>query len=263
MTADPVLMEVDARGIAHVTLNRPHVNNAYDGALIEGLLRGIDAIAADPRVRLVVIRGNGRHFQAGADLAWINALGKLGPDENREASRRTARAVLGLDGLDKPTLALVHGGCFGGGVGMLCACDVVIASEDAIFAITEARWGLAATIIVPQLVAALGIRDVRRYALTCERFDARRALEIGLVHEVCPTGGLEAAAAPVIESLLRCGPDALALTKRLCREDAHLDLSDEHLERLVALHSDKRRSAEAAEGTASFLEKRDPSWYPA
>lgn len=262
--SDPVvLLDVDARGIATVTLNRPEVNNAYNGDVIQGLIDAFGACAANDQVRVVVLRGNGRHFQAGADLKWLKQIGQLGYDENVAVSRRTASAVFALDQFPKPTVALVHGGCFGGGVGVIAACDIVLASEDALFAITEARWGVMAGIIIPQLVAVMGARQVRRWALTCERFDANRARELGLVHEVCPTGGLDEAAAPIIDHLLLSAPEATRQTKEVTLEYAGLLLDDDRFDRLIRQHSDKRQTWEAAEGLASFAEKRKPAWYRA
>jgi methylglutaconyl-CoA hydratase len=194
-------------------LNRPGVNNAYNGEMILGLIEAFGALAADPRVRVVLIRGKGRHFQAGADLKWIRETSKLSPAANLQVSINTTNAVRGLNEFPKPTIALVHGACFGGGVGLVAACDVVIASEDAFFAITEVRWGLTPTPIIPQLNARIGLANVRRYALTAERLDARQAKEIGLVNEVCTIDKLDEAAAPVIDALLMCGPDAIAETK--------------------------------------------------
>lgn len=260
--SDVVLCSTDDRGVATVTLNRPERNNAYNGEVIEALIAGVEALAVDPAVRVVVIRGNGKHFQAGADLSWLKDMGQLSPLENIEVSRRTASAIQGLTEFPKPTIALIHGGCFGGGTGIAAAADIVIASSDAVFSITEARWGVMAGIIVPHLNAAIGARNVRRYALTCERFGARTAREIGLVHQICSEGGLDEAAAPVIDNLLMSAPEALAQTKRRALIEAGLDLSGAHFTELVEEHALKRQSDEAKEGLASFLEKRPPSWYP-
>ena len=223
MNESVVLLDTDPRGVATVTLNRPAVNNAYNGEVIQALIDGCDALAADQSVRVVIIRGNGKHFQAGADLAWLEAISHMDAGANLDTSRQTALAMRRWNEIPKPTVALVHGACVGGGTGLVASCDVVIASRDASFAISEARWGMVASIIFPQLNAAIGIRNVRRLALTCERFDAERARAMGLVHEVCDPGDLDA---------------------------------------LVSQHAAKRQSAEAAEGLASFVEKRNASWNP-
>ena len=261
MAEEVVLTEVDGRGVATVTLNRPHVNNAYNGDMILGLIDAFQKLGADPQVRVVTIRGNGRHFQAGADLKWIQSVSHLSAEENLRISMNTTNAIRGLNQFPKPTIALVHGGCFGGGTGMVAACDIVLASEDAIFAITESRWGLMAAPIIPQLNARMGLANVRRYALTSERFDARRAVELGLASEMCATGKLDEAAAPIIDALLMCGPDAIAETKACALEMAGQVVDDALADRLARQHAAKRGTAEAAEGLNSFLEKRKPNWY--
>jgi methylglutaconyl-CoA hydratase len=174
MAANPVLWDIDERGVATVTLNRPEVNNAYDAGLIDGVLSAIDELSKKPLLRVVVLKGNGRHFQAGADLKWINAVRPQSPAENQAVSQATFEAVQRLNRLPIPTVALVQGGCFGGGTGVISACDVVIAADNAVFSITEVRWGLTAAIIIPQLCDAIGVRQVRRYALTGERLARRR-----------------------------------------------------------------------------------------
>jgi methylglutaconyl-CoA hydratase len=262
MSEPVVLLDIDTRGVATVTINRPEVNNAYNSEMIQAMIDGVTHCASNDAVRIIVIKGNGRHFQAGADLKWLKEISKLSPEENLAVSLSTASAIRGLTEIMKPTVALIHGGCFGGGTGIAAACDIVIASEDALFSITETRWGVMASVIIPQLNAAIGPRNTRRYALTCERFDAAKACELGLVHEVCPTGGLDEAAAPVIENLLMAAPIATAQTKRATLKDAGLLVSDTYFNELVEMHAAKRQTDEASEGLASFAEKRSPSWYP-
>jgi methylglutaconyl-CoA hydratase len=156
---------------------------------------------------------------------------------------------------------MIHGGCFGGGTGIAAAADIVIASEDAIFSIAEAKWGVMAGIIIPHLNASIGVRNVRRYALTCERFDATEAKNIGLVHHICKTGELDNAVKPIIENLLMSAPKALELTKKRALIESGLLLTDDKFEELVIEHSKKRMTDEATEGLNSFLEKRTASWY--
>lgn len=260
MTQAPVLHTIDARGVATVTLNRPEVNNAYNGALIEGLLSAMDALSREKHLKVVVLRGNGRHFQAGADLKWIRGVAGESSAANVAASRATAEAVDRLNRLPVPTLALVQGGCFGGGTGVIAACDIVIAAEDALFSITEVRWGLTAAIIIPQLVDAISVRQLRRYALTGERFGASEAHRIGLVHEVVPLAELAAAGDRTVGRLLENGPHAMAETKALTLASAEGGFDRETFDGLVTSHAAKRMSAEATEGLASFVEKRAAHW---
>lgn len=261
--AEPIILcETDSRGVATITFNRPEVNNAYNAEFIERVLETASELAANDSVRMVLLRGNGRHFQAGADLKWLKQVSTMTPEENLEISRRTTDAVRGLNEFPKPTMALVHGGCFGGGTGIVAACDIVIASEDAIFSITEARWGVMAGPIFPQLNARMGQHNVRRYSLTCERFGARQAYEMGLVNAVCPVGELDATAAPLIDAILSGGPAALRETKKLIKDIAGIAVSDDAAEALAVQHALKRQTEEADEGLRSFIEKRNPSWYP-
>ena len=260
--SNPVLWNLDAQGVATVTFNRPEVNNAYDDSLINGVLAAMDELGKQPSLRVVMLRGNGRHFQAGADLKWINGVRPKSPAENEVVSRATFEAVQRLNLLPFPTVALVQGGCFGGGTGIISACDVVIAADDALFAITEVRWGLTAAIIIPQLCDAIGVRQVRRFALTGERFGAAEAQRIGLVHEVVPRAQLEAAGAKIVTQLLANAPEALAETKRLAMESSFggMAVNDAAYARLVKMHAAKRRTSEASEGLASFAEKREANW---
>lgn len=257
-----VQWDLDGRGVGTVTLNRPEVNNAYNGDLIRGLHEALDALGARPDLRVVVLRGRGRHFQAGADLTWLAEVARQSPAENERVSQATAESVRRLDTLPLPTVALVQGGCFGGGTGFVAVCDVVVASDDAIFSISETRWGLMAGIILPQLCRAMGLRHVRRYALTGERFDAHQARRLGLVHEVCPAGTLEAAGARIVDALLMNAPAATAATKLRALGVAGAFVDDAALRDLVREHAATRQLDEAAEGLTSFREKRPPSWYP-
>ena len=260
MSSAPVLHTLDARGVATVTINRPAVNNAYNGELIEGLLSAMDALSARQELRVVVLKGNGRHFQAGADLAWVRSIAGASRKENLEASRATAEAVDRLNRLPVPTVALVQGGCFGGGTGIVAACDVVIAADNAMFSITEVRWGLTAAIIIPQLADAISVRQLRRYALTGERFGAAEAVRIGLAHQVVPLDRLEASGEETVARLLENGPVAMAETKATILESAWGAVDAGTFDALVEAHAKKRQTPEAAEGLASFAEKRAARW---
>lgn len=237
---DAVLCAVDARGVASVTLNRPARGNAYNDALIDGLIETFDRLAPEPGLRCVVLRGAGRHFQAGADLTFLRCLRTVPAQENLDFSRRTLAALDALRHFPRPTLAVVHGGCFGGGIGIAAACDIAIAAENATFAISEVRWGITSAPIIPLLVD-----------------------RIGLVHRLCEAGGLDAAAAEIVEELLAAAPEAVAMTKQLVAEAAEASDTRAFRERIVSEAAARRCSAEAAEGLASFAEQRRPGWHPA
>ena len=256
----PVLWQIDARGVARVEFNRPHVNNAYDGALIDGILATLNALSTAAGLRAVVLSGRGRHFQAGADLQWIRQVREQDMAANVRASRMTAEAIRRLGAVSVPTIALVQGACFGGGTGIVAACDVVVAAENAVFSIAEVRWGLTAAIIIPQLSDAIGVRQVRRYAVTGERFDAKEARRIGLVHEVVPPGQLLETGERVVGHVLGNGPEAIRETKSITCDGERKPLTAEQFDALIIGHAAKRCSEEAGEGLASFVEKREASW---
>ena len=261
MAKDPFLLAIDARGVATLTLNRPEVANAYDEELLRGLTDALQNLAQDDAVRALVVRGAGKHFQGGADLNWLNRLSRQGVEENHIASLVTVRFSKALNELPKPTIAMIHGACFGGGVGIACCVDVALASPDAIFAVSEVRHGIAPTPISTHLVHAIGFRQARRYALTGERFGPDEAQRIGLVHEVVPHERMETRLAEVLDAIMLGGPGAIAVTKRSLLGANRLLLDEREVELLAHEGWMQRRSPEGHEGTTAFREKRRPSWY--
>ncbi len=261
MSAERYLLAVDARGVATLTLNRPEVANAYDEDLLRALTAALQELGEDGAVRAVVIRGAGKHFQAGADLNWLNRLSHQGPEENYTASIITVRFSKVLNELPRPTIAVVHGACFGGGCGIACCVDIALATPDALFGISEVRHGIAPTPISTHMVNAIGIRQARRYALTGERFGAEEAMRIGMVHEVVPTAGLEARLAEVLDAILLSAPGAIARTKLSMLGANGLVLDERDAELLAHEGWMQRQSVEGQEGTTAFREKRRPGWY--
>lgn len=254
-------VEITIHGpVARVTLNRPDRHNAFDDTVIAALAGSFDALARQSAVRVVVLAAAGRSFSAGADLEWMKRTAAYGPAEN-EADAAVLAGMLGkLNGLPKPTVALVQGGAYGGGVGLVAACDIAIAAEDAIFSLSEVRLGIIPAVISPYVVAAIGPRAARRYFLTAERFGAREAHRIGLVHEVVPVDDLAAAGDRMIERLLAAGPNAAEQAKKLIADVAgrpvDADLIAETARRIAQI----RTSPEGQEGIAAFLERRKPAW---
>ncbi|MGY2084430.1 enoyl-CoA hydratase-related protein [Blastococcus sp. SYSU DS0539] len=258
----PVLFHVDAGGVVTITLNRPSLGNAYDQELIDALRSAVRTVSEDlPDARVVVLRGAGQHFQAGADLRWMAKVREAGEAAALESSRTAARAFMELGSLPVPVLAVVRGACFGGGTGMASACDMVIAADTATFSIAEVRWGLTPGFIIPQLNDAISVRQVRRYALTGERFDASEARRIGLVHEVVPEEALDRRVDDVVAQLLRNGPAAMRTTKRIIGRFSHGGgLDDPVLEQLARDHCSARISDEARRGFEAFLAGNSPDW---
>ena len=261
MTQAPVLLAVDPRGVATVTLNRPEVGNAYNAAMLDALIQGLTDLAVDPQVRCLLIKGAGKHFQAGADIRWLGEVAHYPPAENYAASVATTKAMQLLNEFPKPTIALVHGACFGGGVGIVCCADVAFATPDSQFGITEIRVGVAPTPISTHMVNAIGLRHTRRYALTGERFDAREAERIGLIHEVVAEADMDKKLSGLLDAVFLGGPTAIAMTKSSFLGANDLLLNERQVSMLAHEGWTQRHSPEGHEGTTAFREKRAPSWY--
>ncbi len=260
--ADSILQHLDEHGVFTLTLNRPDVRNAFDDTTI-ALATGVLLNAArDPEVRVVVITGAGETFSSGGDVAWMRRMSSCDRGENYEDALRLAELMSVLNALGKPTIARINGAAYGGGVGLIACCDLAIASSAAKFALSEVRLGLVPAVISPYVVAALGMRQARRYMLTGERFDASTALDIGLVHEVCPPGALDEHVRHMASMLLKGGPTALRESKELIALVSHTDRSsNETISRRTAeIIAQLRVSPEGQEGLGAFLEKRKPSW---
>jgi len=260
VTDKAVLASVSSQGIATITLNRPQVHNAFDDRLIAELTAEIARLDQQREVRVVVLAASGKSFSAGADLNWMKRMSGYSEAENLRDAVGLANLMHTLAGLSKPSVAGVQGAAFGGGVGLVACCDVAVAAEEATFSLSEVRLGLIPSAISPYVIRAIGHRAAQRYFLTAERFAAREALRIGLVHEVVAQEKLDDTVARICAELLQGGPQALAAAKRLVADvsDARLDhsLVEETARRIAAI----RVSPEGREGIAAFLEKRKPRW---
>jgi len=255
MSDDILLTTIDARGVATVTLNRPAVHNAFNDALIARLDEAFARLGADPAVRVVVLAGTGKSFCAGADLNWMKAMVGYSEAENVADSSRLADMLYRIYACPKPTIARIHGAALAGGVGLVSACDIAVAAPGASFAITEVRLGLLPANIACYLLPAIGSRALRRYALTAQRFDAAEAHRIGLVDEIAPADGLDAAVAGIVEALLAAGPEALAECKRLI-DHVGGPLSAQLRHDTAAWLARVRVGAEAQQRMNAFLAKR-------
>jgi methylglutaconyl-CoA hydratase len=260
MPAVPVIVTVDSRGVATVTLDRAEKHNAFDDALIAALSDTFRRLGADNGVRAVVLAANGKSFSAGADIGWMKRMAGTTEAENIRDARALADMLRRLNEMPKPTLALVQGAALGGGVGLVACCDIALATDGAIFALSEVRLGLIPATIGPYVVAAIGERAARRYFLTAERFGADTALALGLVHAVVPTGELAAAGERVLADLLAGGPMAQAEAKALIRAVAGRPTTESLIEDTAGRIARIRAGDEAREGLDAFLAKRKPSW---
>ncbi|HEX8986723.1 MAG TPA: enoyl-CoA hydratase/isomerase family protein [Rhodocyclaceae bacterium] len=257
-----ILTEIDA-GIGIVTLNRPERHNAFDDRTIAELIDALGKMDDDPAVRVVVLSSTGKSFSAGADLGWMQRAAAQGYEENLRDAVSLAEMLRRLAQLSKPTIARVQGPAYGGGVGVVAACDIAVATFDAQFALTEVKLGIIPGAISPHVIAAIGQRHARRYMLTAERFSAAEAYRLGLIHEmVADVAALDEAVGQIVDSLLGNGPAALTACKMLIGAVAGkpltLELVGETARRIAAI----RATEEAQEGMAAFFAKRKPNWAP-
>ena len=255
-----ILTGIREDGIATVTLNRADVHNAFNDALIADMTGALRRLAADEKVRAVVLRAEGKSFSAGADLGWMQKMANYGHDENLRDASALAELMRTLNFLPKPTVARVQGAAFGGGVGLAACCDIAIASETAAFSLSEVRLGLIPAVISPYVVAAIGERAARRYFLTAERFDAAEALRIGLVHQVVPAREIDAAVDAILARLSEGGPAAQRATKDLIFAIAHRPVDAALIHDTAQRIASIRASSEGRERLAGFLKKRKPAW---
>jgi methylglutaconyl-CoA hydratase len=247
-------------GVAWVTMSRPEVFNAFDEAMIGELDAAFGALADDAGVRVIVLAGSGRHFSAGADLAWMQRASQADPAWNLQDARRFAGMLARIEACPKPTVARVQGAALGGGVGLVAACDMAIAADNASFSVSEAKFGILPAVIGPYVTNAVGKRQARRLALTTTRIDAAQALAMGLVQQVVPPDALDAAVAALLAELLLGGPQAQREIKQLFARFELGPVTPEVRELTAATIARVRGTDEAREGFAAFLGKRPPAW---
>ncbi|MBT5457355.1 MAG: enoyl-CoA hydratase/isomerase family protein [Rhodospirillaceae bacterium] len=249
--------------MAHLTLNRPERHNAFDDHMISVLDDRLREIADRGDVRAVILAAEGKSFSAGADLDWMKRMAGYSSAENEADAKALGDMLARLNGLAVPTIALVQGGAYGGGVGLVAACDMAIAAEEAVFSLTEVRLGIIPSVVSPYVLAAIGARAARRYFLTAERFDAAEAYRMGLVHEVVPAAELRAFGDSLVKQLLAGSPAAIASAKQLIAHMAGRPVDEALIAETARRIAAARASEEGKEGISAFLERRKPDWVPA
>lgn len=247
-------------GIARIWLNRPDARNAMNDVVIAELTAAIAAAIDDDSVRAIVLGGRGKAFCAGGDLNWMKKAREMTPEQARADSIGLARLLRLVYESPKPTVARVHGAAFAGGMGLVAACDIAIASTEARFCMTETKLGLLAAMISPYVIKAIGEARARRYFLTAEVIPAAEAYRIGLVDELTAPAELDTQVNAILGHLLMGSPNALAETKRLIRDMVDRPIDDALTDDTAARIARVRASDEAQEGIAAFFEKRQPRW---
>jgi len=253
-----VLVEHDGP-VLRLTLNRPDVRNAFDEEVIRALTAGAVAGAENQSVRVIVLAGNGKTFCSGADIGWMAKAIAYSRQENLTEAEDMARMLERLDTLPVPVIGRIQGAALGGGVGLAAICDIVVAADDAVFALSEVRLGILPAVVAPYVLRKIGVSAAREFFLTGVRFDAARARQVGLVHDVVPADALDAAVARRVADVLAASPTGIARAKALIREIAGAHPDDVIGVTTNAIAS-QRVSGEGQEGLRAFLEKRKPRW---
>jgi methylglutaconyl-CoA hydratase len=253
-----VLIEHDGP-VLRITLNRPEVRNAFDEEVIQALSAAALRASDDRAIRAVVLAGKGKAFCAGADIGWMAKAIAYSRQENLSDAEDLARLLERLDTLPFPVIGRIQGSALGGGVGLAAICDIAIAADDAVFALSEVKLGILPAVVAPYVLRKIGISAARELFLTGARFDAARAMALGLVHEVVPASELDVAVKRRVDEVLTAGPEGIAKAKALIREIGGL-----HPEDVIGITTNaiasQRVSEEGQEGLRAFLEKRQPSW---
>jgi methylglutaconyl-CoA hydratase len=245
---------------ATVTLNRPDVRNAFNEETIAEITRAFRELGADDTVRAIVLAANGPAFCAGADLNWMKKMASYSHAENLGDALQLAAMLHTIYACPQPVVAQVQGDCYAGGMGLVAACDIVVAVEDAHFCLSEVRLGLTPATISPYVVKAMGEQAARRYFLTAERFTAHEARRIGFAHEVVAADALDATVADLVKALVSNSPAAVRQAKTLVRDVAGREVDDALIDDTAQRIAQVRASEQGREGVKSFLEKRKPGW---
>jgi methylglutaconyl-CoA hydratase len=260
MNYERIALERGPRGTATLTLNRPDRGNAYDDVMLRELMIALAELDNDEAIRVVLLRGAGKHFCVGADIAWHRA-NQAAPGA-REAGPKLIDMLLALDRLSKPTIAVLHGAAVGGGLAIPLCCDVAFATSDTIFSIPEVRIGLMPGPLVPLFLRAMSYRNFRRYGLSGERFSSAEAKTMGLVHDTALAEAIEKMVSQQVEEFFLSAPGAIAGLKALSARLAPPRVTTDLLDDLEEISHGMLETEEAKEGVASFFEKRKPRWYP-
>lgn len=246
--------------VAEVWLNRPDVRNAFNDDVIAELTQTFKTLSNDKDLRAIVLAAHGKAFCAGADLNWMRAMSGYSWDENFADAKNLADMLWTLDQCPVPIVGRIQGDCYAGGMGLAAVCDVLIASDNVTFCLSEARLGLLPGTISPYVVRAMGTQAAKRYMVTAERFSATQAHAMGMVHELCSLETLDAKVAETVSTLCGNGPQALRACKQLVQDVADKPIDEALRTETARRIADIRASDEGKEGLQSFLQKRPAQW---
>lgn len=254
-----LIIDYETENIVSLTINRPEAGNAFDDNLIKALLDALTELAKTD-IRLLILKSSGKHFSAGADLNWMQNARDLSREENLEDAQQLAELMYRLYSFPAPTMALVQGAAYGGALGLIAACDIALCTDNARFCLSEVKIGLVPATISPYVIEAIGIRQARRYFLSAELISAEKALDLGLVHEICTREELAEIAEKLSTQIIANSPAATRACKQLIKNVSGRPITKKVINETCELIADIRISEEGQEGLSAFLEKREPLW---
>ena len=255
-----VVCHLDNNGTLRICINRPKLHNAFNDHVIGLLIAAFDVAATDDQVRVVILQSEGKNFSAGADLNWMKGMAQLNLEDNRQDAAELARLMHVIYTCPKPVIARIQGASFGGALGLIACSDIAVATSNARFCLSEVKIGLVPAVISPYVSKAIGARAAQRYFITAEQFNADKALQLGLLHEVVNDESLDDVVNTIAETLVANGPQAVAAAKTLAHYVSDNAINDKTITYTTDLIAKIRVSSEGQEGLSAFLEKRKANW---
>jgi methylglutaconyl-CoA hydratase len=258
--SEELKISLDERGVMRIVLNRPDVHNAFDDHQIQRMIAALESAESNPKVRVVILAGEGKSFSAGGDLNYMRRMAGNTFEENKQDAGELARLMKTLNFLAKPTIARVHGAAFGGGVGLAACCDIAIGTAKAKFCLSEVKVGMVPATIAPYVARTIGEKAARRYFATAEVITAERALTLGLLSELVEEDKLDSTIEEIAVALLSNAPEGVRKAKQIVFDIVNGDVTDAIVAHTVEFIAEIRNSDEGREGLTAFLEKRKPNW---
>ncbi|WP_371193151.1 enoyl-CoA hydratase/isomerase family protein [Glaciecola sp. SC05] len=253
-------LEIDVKGVARVTLNRPDIHNAFDEHVIQSLIDVFEQVDSDNRVRVMILQARGKSFSAGADLNWMQKMASYAYEENKRDADQLAKMLNKLYTLSKPTIARVQGAAFGGAVGLVACCDIAVGSKLSKFCLSEVKLGLIPATISPYVIGAVGLREAKRLFMTAEVISSQRARRLGLINEAVSEEDLDITIDEIINNILKNGPLAVSQSKALATVVAGRPIDTDLIDFTSDVIAKIRVSKEGQEGLSAFLDKRKANW---
>lgn len=259
-TVSNLLIKYENAQLCRISLNRVNKHNAFDKHLLIALQTALDTAISNPQVRVIILDANGSYFSVGADLSWMQHMAKQSEQENMQDAWLWAKLLLTMYKSPKPIIAAIQGDAFGGGVGLVAACDIAISINDACFSFSEVKWGLIPALISPYIVKAIGARAAKCLFMSAEKFDAKRGQQLGLIHYCVTPDELIKFTINYAQQMLKLAPQAMTLCKTLVEHVNQQEINEQLMHYTTQVLAQKCAGTEAQHGLQSFFNKVTPDW---